>query len=561
MNNTPLQTPCKGSGKKLPMIVDIAIGEDGEQVYQVHESKLMVRKEMPKFSLPHSEARTPIRNFLGTVSPSSLDHKRLKDEDTDHDIEQYLDSHAFASTDETKVLESVELEVQHDDKALGNDIWSDDVEAAFEEILAIIPKRGSNKIKISGRSCGRNELISDYISNKTGKYRSRKQVSSHIQVIKNLGQKPHIIKLINEGPTFSTPEEEEENNKSFEEIFTNISLKKSLGMDLRKRKNSTLNSVAGQAVKKASVCQGVRVENFFMLINDNVGSNPIILTYQTTNSIKSLELKGDAKFTTRFPGLENFQNSSIPIYHNMVKLQLPTLLSHYSIDGLQTNYFLRDDTEALTSYSVFTCIYSFGLEVLKFNEVVKSNQSQLFVPKFWLHFFTKILARDSFLERKIALKGITVKQIVYKSNGLTNQVLKLDISSVLLWEFAIVNNFKDTVTATTRLTLPKNLTSVPMPPLPPPPPAAVAASEEWEMSDSPTITRAPQGDIQKKFISLRKKQAFYQLQLQSHPINVMPQVIHPSVNANLMEASKENNDCQFGGSLFSDLETDFMNIM
>ena len=75
------------------------------------------------------------------------------------------------------------------DRASSTDIWSDDVEMAFEEILAIIPKKSSNKIKISGRSCGRNELVSDHILNKTGKFRSRKQVSSHIQVIKNLARK------------------------------------------------------------------------------------------------------------------------------------------------------------------------------------------------------------------------------------------------------------------------------------------------------------------------------------------------------------------------------------
>lgn len=441
--------------KRLPMIVDIAIDTNGKQMYQVHETSKLVRKEMPK-STSFTDSPAAQFEFLDEMSDKLVLPLQLHPAESAPQLE--------VSVDET-THSSPESSHQNTDN-----IWSDDVQAAFEEVLAIVPKNGLNKIKIAGRLCGRNELISDYILAKTGKVRSRKQVSSHIQVIKNMGQKQDVIRLINEGPTFASQLEMDEHTRHFEDVFAMINHNKLLGVNSvvgsgRVRRHLLAPLIRPKRARLPDSYVGVR-NICFAIDNQVAGERPFVLSIQNGAPVTPLTVKDNAAISGRFPGLEEFSDSAVPVIHNMVRffspLQLP---QNYSIEhGLRTSFVLELALDA--QVSSFTTVFLFGTEVLKVNEPdFQPNTSQPFLVKFWKCFFLQLMHQPASLDA--AYKGITVKQVIYSSlSASPHMIPKRDVRAVLLWEFAKTDDFHQATASTSRLFLPLRQTHIHSAPLP-----------------------------------------------------------------------------------------------
>ncbi|KAG0268593.1 hypothetical protein BGZ95_002404 [Linnemannia exigua] len=150
---TILASPTQVPIKELPEQDQLLLKQSSSQPSQLQQQESSLDQDQ-LFPLQHLSLHS--NSTLGSGGPhrtqSTLKRRLTKDKLSKHDREE---------------------------------VWPPDVETVFYEALEVIPKLGRRKVLVDGKPCGRNELIADYIYKRTNKIRTRKQVSSHIQVLKN----------------------------------------------------------------------------------------------------------------------------------------------------------------------------------------------------------------------------------------------------------------------------------------------------------------------------------------------------------------------------------------
>lgn len=463
------------------------VGSTPENVYRHHQFQQQQHPETPlvpvnnydhsssSFVTPNSGPQQP-QQFA--FAPSHVSHTQQQQTPADIFTDRSTISKA-PITDHAAYSGYLARQKKEGGDEAGS-VWSNDVEEAFMEALRRIPRVGRRKITIYGRPCGRNELISDYIYQKTGKVRTRKQVSSHIQVLKHLLKSdPEFMALVADSP----PSKSDSQNAA---MISPIFARNSAGQgeqEASKRSNSTVDVfMNGSPSAPYSLPRGtlpprsastaafesVTASGASAGSDDNSGIMPVNFCMchlsETTNQPTKvytqlirpqfetpLKPKGFHSISKRFPQVAQLVQSgkaaNCPLIHAKVKLDInltdnnntshdvfktdlqftvssPSFATNTAVSGSPSN------NTPTHKWQVLTTIATMGHDVLELNETVHFKQNWMqrteklsipFAEEFWAAFiagFNETQHKEQDFDS--AIEAITVTQKLYCKPNTSN---------------------------------------------------------------------------------------------------------------------------------------------